>query len=185
MSRIIVACKSNAEYVNVCNAISKSDYSVFARATSSFELQNFVKVNDPDAVVIVGKIDNSVNFIDTIIEFNNCPVIVVDSEIQKANYYNFLGRSMFQFIEDVSYDSSLNIVLEMLIKSSKEMGKLNQQVVKLEEKNKTMMLVNQAKFFLVETKGLSEMEAHKLINTLSMKHRQTKATIAKKILDKK
>jgi response regulator NasT len=185
VSRIVVACKNNTDYTNVINALNKNDYSVFARATTSFELQNFVKLNEPDAVVIYGKLGNSVSFIDSIIDFHFCPVIVIDSEYQKTNYYNYLANSRFQFIEEIGFTNSINIVLELIIRVGREFKDLNQKLDQLESKSKTDKLVTRAKFYLVETKGISENEAHKMINSLSMKHRLPKASIAKKILEQK
>lgn len=185
MSRIIVACKSNTDYTNVMNALNKNDYSVFARATTSFELTNLVKTHDPDAVIIFGKLDNSTHYIDSIIDFNHCPVIVINNQVSESNYYNLQQCSRFYFLEDVGFDMMINSILKLLIKVNKEVSVLSKKVDKLETQNETLKLVSRAKFYLVEHKSLTEDEAHKLINDLSMKHRLPKASIAKKILNDK
>ncbi len=182
MSRIIVACKNNTEYINLVSSLNKNDYSVFARAVTSFELLNYVKVNDPSIVIIYGKLDSNLHYIGNIIEFHNCPVVVIDKELQKANYYNYHSSSMFHFIDEIGFEGLINTIIDMMIKVRKNIKVLSKELSNLKTQNETIKIVDQAKFYLMETKNITESEAHKLISKLSMDNRIPKSSVAKKIL---
>ena len=183
MNRIIIGCKNNVDYNNVISALNKSDYSVFARAENSFELLRLVKQHDPDAIIIYDKLDNNLIYLDDVVSFFNLPVIIIDDEYSQTQYYNFTNNARFYYLDKIGFDSSINVVLDLLIRANKDFRELDKKVKKLENENSSNKIVNRAKFYLIETHKLTEEQAHKFITKASMKARLPKASIAKRVLD--
>ena len=72
--------------------------------------------------------------------------------------------------------------LQILRATRERMRRVEEKQVTVEEKIRELRLVNQAKWLLIEKRGMTEAEAHRYIEKLAMDSRRPKADVAREIV---
>lgn len=112
------------------------------------------------------------------------PVIVLANDTEATYFYDMQHYFGFACIQKPLSKQILLQSITLLVNSVKTVRKLKAEVKHLTEELNTKDIINQAKEHLMKSRGMSEPEAHKYIQTCSMNTKLSKEAVAKKILYK-
>ena len=119
---------------------------------------------------------------DMLIASRKCYVIYFSSKMETGQLYNVIGSSRFNILTEQSY-YSINDVIQLMIKDSQIIEKLEEEVSLYKEKVEEERMIRKVKLMLIKKLGLTEDEAYKYILKKSMDERISKFNAAKKIFN--
>lgn len=119
---------------------------------------------------------------DMLIASRKCHVIYFSSKMETGQLYNVIGSSRFNILPEQSY-YSINDVIQLMIKDSQIIEKLEEEVSLYKEKVEEERMIRKVKLMLIKKLGLTEDEAYKYILKKSMDERISKFNAAKKIFN--
>lgn len=113
------------------------------------------------------------------------PVIILANDTEATYFYDMQHYFGFTCIQKPLSKQVLLQSIALLVNSVRTVKQLKAEVKHLTKELKTKNVISEAKEFLINTRGLSEPEAHKYILTCSMNTKLSKEEVAKKILSKR
>ncbi|MBR1764654.1 MAG: ANTAR domain-containing protein [Ruminococcus sp.] len=116
---------------------------------------------------------------------NSCAVLL----LVRSEYYGEIFETVCPYgVYTLPKPPSRQLVLQAFdwLESTRErLSRLERKTVTLEDRMQEIRLVNRAKWLLITEKGLTEEEAHRLIEKLAMDRCVTKRAIAEEIIGRK
>ena len=120
--------------------------------------------------------------IDTTEHSNASVLFVSPKEVFDDVLENVTDLGIFALSKD-SLNAYLDKGIRHLVAVQNRIHKLEQKTIKLEEKLNEIKIVNKAKGYLMDRKGMSEDEAHRHIGKLAMDNGISRKAAAEEILD--
>lgn len=146
------------------------------------EILNFVRSNEIDVIVLHSSFKKNCYFlIESLVNICQKKTIYISTCKEYGFLYNVLLSPLFLLIDDLEI-ISLGTLIQMMEKYLVSIKRLEQKLEVFEEKVKEEEMIKKAKLFLMKEKGLSEQEAHKLIQKKSMNERISKRKAAERII---
>ena len=182
MKKIYVLSNDQSFIRNVDRCIDKIKYSVKVLDIKVQELYGYICSHPVDFIIVHSSyIDNYYNLFDMLIQGNKCGIIYVSRNLEYGSLFNAVNNPRFYMIEP-GKEEVLNDIITIMYRSITAIDKINNELNKHKEKSEENKLVNKAKVYLMNNKGLSEDEAYKLILKYAMDKRLSKLEVSKIIL---
>jgi hypothetical protein len=183
MKKIFILSNDKAFERNVCTTLSVREYNVSMPTVGPQSLYSYMLQNHPDVIILHNSyVRGFYRVIDALLQSKECYVIYVSALLEEGALYNALSSSRFFMLEDQAY-TAIPAIIKILERDTLILEKLSRENDKLKAKAEEERLVKKAKLYLMEHKGITEDEAYKLILKLAMDQRESKATIAKNIIN--
>ena len=177
-------------------SVSSKIYDIFAdlakdrfrfgihHAASISEAKRMTLLQDFDIVVINAplKDESGIDFAVNIATDNSAGVLLL---INNEYYEQVLDKVMEYGVLTVSKPLSRQALYEavnLLVATNYRLKKVKKKNEKLAAKMAEVRIVNRAKWILIENLGLSEEEAHRVIEKQAMDERQSKSEVAETII---
>ena len=146
--------------------------------------RNSLKTYDVVIFTYKNNIPNLPKVLESIVLESEILVIYVKNTLSTGEFYNVLNDLYFSAINEQSLEIELYSIMNNSLKYLKEMALIKAENSKLTKELLTIKLVNKAKRVLM-SKGLSEEESHKFIQTKAMDLRKSKLQTVKLIIENK
>lgn len=152
--------------------------------TDSYDLLRRAHTVYPDLVIVDYKMKgmNGYELAEVLISKGTCPVIALVKAEEKHHFVNISQEATFVAITKPLKRQLFLNTIEMLIKTSKSIHKLEKEVRSLKSKDNERETINKAKKLLMEHMHLTEDEAHRKIQKQSMDKGIAKIKIADAII---
>ncbi len=164
--------------------ISDTYSSDIIRASSVGEAKR-LSVSDTFDIVIINaplKDETGIEFaLDLAADTDTGVLILINNEYYEQVSYEAGRYGVFTLSKPTSRQTSEDALRFMTV-SNARLGKYQQRAAKLNAKIEEIRIVNHAKWELIEKLGITEKEAHKLIEKQAMDTRRTRREVAETIL---
>jgi response regulator NasT len=159
------------------------DYQLVNLSDNIVEVRKYITQRKPISIVVFDDIVNQqyVPLFANLLR-QNIPIIYVFRK-HTPIIQQFIGEPFFKTISNQQVFSSISDTLQLLITFSSHVTKLENENSKLKKKTEMIKVVNDAKIFLIEQRGMSEEESYRHIQKIAMDQRLSKVQAAKKILE--
>ena len=181
---ILVVSASDKTY-DIFDDLTKDRFhSDIYRASSISEAKRMTLLQDFDIVVINAplKDESGIDFaVNTATENATGVLLLINNEY----YEQVLDKVMAYGVLTVSKPISRQVLYEsfnLLVATNSRIKKVEKKNEKLTAKMEEVRIVNRAKWILIENLGLSEEEAHRIIEKQAMDERQSKREVAETII---
>lgn len=181
---ILVVSVSDKIY-DILNDLLKSRFHIdLHRASSVGEAERMALLQSFDIVVVNAplKDESGIDFAVNISAENSAGVLIL---INNEYYEQVLDKVMAYGVLTVSKPISRQVLYEslnLLVAMNSRLKKAEKKNEKLTAKMTELRIVNRAKWILIENLGLSEEEAHRVIEKQAMDVRQSKREVAETII---
>ncbi|MBQ6908244.1 MAG: ANTAR domain-containing protein [Clostridia bacterium] len=181
---ILVVSVSDKIYDIFIDLTKDRFHSDMYRASSISEAKRMTLLQDFDIVVINAplKDESGIDFaVNTATENATGVLLLISNEY----YEQVLDKVMAYGVLTVSKPISRQVLYEsfnLLVATNSRIKKVEKNNEKLTAKMEEVRIVNRAKWILIENLGLSEEEAHRIIEKQAMDERQSKREVAETII---
>ena len=181
---ILVVSASDKIFDILTELLKDRFYSDIRRASSVSEAERIMLMQSFDIVVINAplKDESGIDFAVNISSENSFGVLII---INSEYYEQVLDKVMEYGVLTVSKPLSRQALYEavnLLVAASYRLKKVERKNEKLTAKMAELRIVNRAKWILIENMGLSEEEAHRVIEKQAMDERRSKREVSETII---
>jgi response regulator NasT len=181
---ILVVSVSDKIFDILTDLLKDRFHSDIHRASSISEAKRMTLLQDFDIVIINAplKDESGMDFAVSIADENSFGVLIL---INNEYYDQVLDKVMEYGVLTVSKPLSRQALYEavnLLVATGYRLKKVKKKNEKLTAKMAELRIVNRAKWVLIENLGLSEEEAHRVIEKQAMDERQSKRDVAETII---
>ncbi|MBR4720243.1 MAG: ANTAR domain-containing protein [Clostridia bacterium] len=181
---ILVVSASDKVFEILTDLTKDRFHSDIHHASSVSEAKRMMLLRDFDIVVINAplKDESGIDFAANISTDNSAGVLIL---INNEYYEQVLDKVMEYGVLTVSKPLSRQVLYEslnLLVATSSRIKKVEKKNEKLTAKMAELRIVNRAKWVLIENLGLSEEEAHRIIEKQAMDERQSKCEVSETII---
>ena len=120
--------------------------------------------------------------IDVCMEINSVALLLVKSEIYGETYEKVVDHGVLTLRKPTTA-SIITLSLDYMRATRERLRRLEKKTVSLEDKMAEIRIVNRAKWVLIDSKNMSEADAHRYIEKQAMDHCVTRRVIAESILN--
>jgi len=179
VARIVLAAKSMKLVMSLRPHLVSAGFEIVAITDNQYELSRQIKAWSPEIVMIDDEISTiGISFIESLI-FDQQAVLLL-GQPHKRGYYQ--PSPYLELCDKPVQPNMLLMTLRMLEKYAATVKRLETKITRLEEQQKNLKLVAQAKRHLQVNHNMPEEEAHQYLTKRSMELRISKAELAKRIL---
>jgi len=182
--RIIIGSSNDKVSKQLSQFLINNGYNVVGVTSDSYEMLRRIHTVYPDLTILDENVRgmSASELSNVLVNEKVCPVIVLTNSSNIRNYVSLSQEPTFvPLIKPVNRQNLLNTI-SIIIKTSKNIQKLENELKKLKEKSDTKVLISKAKRLLMENMGLTEEEAHRRIQKQSMNKGIPKVKIAEAII---
>lgn len=182
---VVVAVK-NVELGNrIRHVLSNNCYDVLDLCVSGNEVIRRIRMFKPEVAIINYELPDitGLEVSKIIIEDRLCTAILLTNETQKEYVEHTINDVDLVCLNKPFNKTLLLHTMELVIRSKREIRKLETELIDLRKNLESKKLIDQAKFVLMQKKGLSEPEAYRKIQKQSMDSGVPMKDIAKIIID--
>lgn len=182
--RIIVADADPVTRVHIKEKLLKAGYMVVAETSDGRSALQLIFNIQPDLVILNRQLPgrDGLEVAKTITEHRVAPVLLVTELDQQDELIESLKHWTFSYITKPVDEINLFPAIEVCLASFKKVCQLEQENRKLKQTIETRKLMDKAKGLLVEFKGMTEQQAFKHIQKVSMDKCLPMSSIAKDII---
>jgi len=123
-------------------------------------------------------------FIEHLVLSKTIPVIYLSSTIGIGGFQTLMDKPFFLLLDEFKLDSELPVTLKLVFKYTAELRKAQEETQKIENDLENEKIIAKCKKALM-VRGLSEAEAHALIQKTAMDHQESKHAACARILSEK
>ena len=182
MKKIYVLSYDQTFIRSIDRCLDKFKYSIKVLDIKVNELYGYICSHPVDFIIAHSSyVDNYYNVFDMLLRAKRCGIIYVSRNLEYGSLFNATNDPRFYMIKP-GKEESLNDIITIMSRSINAIDKITDELNKYKEKAEENKLVNKAKVYLMNNKGLSEEEAYKLILKYAMDKRLSKLEISKNIL---
>jgi len=178
MGRVIIASRSENLSSTIRTIVVRDGYEVAAVVTGQYDLMRQAKALSPNIIIIDGDLNLEISLVEMLL-MEQQGVLLVGKSFQKSYYQQ---SPYLEFCEKPIQPSLLLMTLRLLTKYTKTVRQLESKISKLEQRQKTDKLIQEAKRALQQYENMSEDEAHRYIQRRSMELRVSKLEFANRII---
>lgn len=183
---ILIGSKNENVTKKLAYCLIDSGFEVRGEVTDSYELLRKIHTLNCDICVIdfnmIGM--NGHQLAEVLVLDRILPVIVMVSPADIQHFTNLKNEVYFEYIMKPINKNILVNTIKMMTKSCAYVSKLERELKSLKKQLKNEDIVNKAKLLLMDKLKISENEAYKKIQVLSMNKGISKINIAKDILSR-
>lgn len=162
-----------------------TDYWPVESAESAGAARRLLLMKDFDIVIINSPLTDEFGpqlAEDITAEYSSAVLLLTKGEVYEDVYYKVLISGVASLPKPINAHT-METALRILSAERERLRKSEEKRVSVEEKIEEIRLVNRAKWALIEKSGLTEEEAHRHIEKLSMDKRISKSAAAKLIIN--
>jgi len=182
--RIIIASQDMRERKRIKEILFQNGYNIVAEYGDGNSLLRSVHQLEPNLIIIEENIlfDNGLELAKSLQENARCPVLIFAHHLA-AEKIQLLGEDWsFPLINKPIEENELLQGVKNTLSSYEELFKLNKSVAHLPRAEAEKILIGKAKLLLMERHKISEEEAYRKIQKVSMIKRKPKHIIAEAII---
>ncbi len=182
--RVIIADDESVIRMDLRELLNNLGYLVVAEAGDGVSTVNLARELKPDLVIMDIRMPDldGIGAAKVLTEERLCPVLLLTAFSQKDLVEAAKDAGVSGYIVKPFTERELVPAIEVVLARFKEFRALERQVGELQEALETRKLVDRAKGLLMDTQGLTEAEAFRKIQKMSMNTRKSMREIAEAIL---
>lgn len=182
--RVIIADDESVIRMDLRELLNNLGYLVVAEAGDGVSAVNLARELKPDLVIMDIRMPDldGIGAAKVLTEERLCPVLLLTAFSQKDLVEAAKDAGVSGYIVKPFTERELVPAIEVVLARFKEFRALERQVGELQEALETRKLVDRAKGLLMDTQGLTEAEAFRKIQKMSMNTRKSMREIAEAIL---
>ncbi|TCK92430.1 response regulator receiver and ANTAR domain protein [Natranaerovirga hydrolytica] len=183
-TRILVGAGKESNLKKLSSFFSNNGYLVVGAVDDGYEFLRRVNSIYPDICVVDGYMKglNTQDIAEVVIFEKISPIVVLVSEYELQNYAQLNQESLFvPIIKPLNKNMLLNTI-DILLKTNRNIQKLEKEVTTLKDGKSEKEVINKAKKLLIDHMCLTEDEAHRRIQKQSMEKGIQKIKIAEAII---
>ncbi|MBI5956640.1 MAG: response regulator [Chloroflexi bacterium] len=182
--RVIIADDESVIRMDLKEMLNNLGYLVVAEAGDGVSAVNLARELKPDLVIMDIRMPDldGIGAAKVLTEDRLCPVLLLTAFSQKDLVEAAKDAGVSGYIVKPFTERELVPAIEVVLARFKEFSALERQVGELKEALETRKLVDRAKGLLMDTQGLTEAEAFRKIQKMSMNTRKSMREIAEAIL---
>jgi AmiR/NasT family two-component response regulator len=184
-AKAVIALRNVEAGEKIKYALQRNGFLVEEICTSGSEALRKVRSVEPDILLINFNMPDMTGLkVGTIIgDENLCSVVLFVSNVQREFCGGLIeDYDITMFPKPVNVESLLS-TLELILQNRRRYGKLEDELSRLKRELDDRKLVEQAKGILMKKKSVSEAEAYRRIQKMSMDSRVAMRDIAKKVIE--
>lgn len=182
--RVLIGCSKETSAKQLSGFLTESGYLVVGEAVEAYDLLRKVHSIYPDLVILDYHMKGmgGKEVAEVLITDGVCPVIMLVQQ-QEMEYLGSLVQDPdFSCVGKPINRGLLMQTIDILVKASRKIRKLEKQVEVLKEKLDTKDEIHKAKHLLIQYMNLTEEEAHRRIQKQSMDKGISKLQVARAII---
>lgn len=184
--RVIIGSSNEKISGQLAQFLIENGFNVIGETVDGYDLLRRIHTVYPDIVIVDYKMKgmNGLEISEIIISEKACPVIALISSVEMQYFINLSQETAFAPLVKPLNKSTLLSTISLLVKTSKSISKLENEIIKLKGKKdeNDKKIIGKAKKLLMENMRLSEDEAHRRIQKQSMNKGITMVKIAESII---
>lgn len=183
-TRVIVAEDDSLQRMDLKEELEKQGYLVVGDAGDGQSAVNLARELRPDLVVMDYKMPqlNGVDAAETLTRESIAPVLLMTAYSDQALIDRAKEAGVVSYVNKPWRQADLKPAIEIALARFAQYREMAEKVKDLEERLATRRVVEQAKGLLMKKQGLSEQDAFRTIQKLSMNKRKSMREIAEAIL---
>jgi response regulator NasT len=182
--RILIADDESIIRLDLREMLTNLGYLVVGEAGDGQSAINMARELKPDLVIMDIRMPNldGIEAAKILTEEKIAPVVLLTAYSQKELIDRAKEAGVVGYLVKPFKETDLNPAIEVAVARFSEFRVLHQEVHDLELALETRKLVDRAKGILMDTKGMSEAEAFRTIQTLSMNKRRPMKEVAEALI---
>jgi response regulator NasT len=183
-ARAVVALANRESAEKIKYALQRNGYAVEEVCTSGSEALRRVRAESTDILLVNFDMPDMTGLeVATIVgDENLCSVLLFVSSVQREFCTDVVeDYDITLFPKPVNVEGLLSS-LEMIVQSRRRMGRLERELTKLKRELDDRKVIEKAKGILMKRKSISEAEAYRRIQKMSMDSRVAMRDIAEKLI---
>lgn len=182
--KVMIVSESENFYQMIKSIMPPSDFSPVFYASSGSDARRKLLELPVDILIVDSPLsdEHGVMFAENFADTNMGILLLVQSDLYDA--------TSSQVEEDGILCLPKPISPEMFYSATRMLSAMTYRIQKMETEKKTLQdkmqdirIINKAKWMLIENKGMTESEAHKYIEKLSMDRRRSRREIAEEVIE--
>lgn len=182
--RVIIGSSNEKVYKQLGQFLIENGFSIVGETKDGYDLLRRVHMVYPDLVVVDYNLKgmNGHELSEVLISEKICPVVALISTAEIQYFVNLSQEPTFVPLVKPCNKQMLINTINLLIKTSKSIYKLENEVTSLKSSHDQKEIIARAKKLLIENMQLTEEEAHRRIQKQSMDKGISKLKIAEAII---
>lgn len=182
--RVIIGSSSEKVSRQLAHFLSENGFHVVGETTDGYDFLRRVHTVYPDVSIVDYQLKgiNGYELSETLISERVCPVVALISAAELQYFVNLNQEPTFMTLVKPINRFTLINTLQVLVKASKSLLKLEEEVKNLKNTQDSKTVIDKAKKLLMIHKQLTEEEAHRYIQKLSMDKGIAKIKVAESII---
>lgn len=182
-TRLIVADASKTYHQQLIDILQRSGYLVVAEPSDTRSVLQAALKREPDAIIIDDNLPGgSLTLAREIKDLHLAPVIIVTSYSDKDMVDIARAAGVYGMIVKPLHETGVLPVIEVALNLFHQISTLEGEVKSIKKELENRKLVERAKGLLMETRGMTEREAFRYLQRLSMNKSVPVTKIAKSII---
>ncbi len=183
-ARIVVAEDDEVTRKDLCEMLEGLGYLVVGEARDGRSAVNLARELRPDIVVmdIQMPVMDGIDAAKVLTEEQIAPVVLLTAYYDQSRVERAKEAGVIAYLVKPFSEADLEPAIEVALARFEEFRKLTQEVERLEDALETRKLVDRAKGILMDKQGLTEAEAFRKIQKMSMDTRRPMKEIAQAII---
>ncbi len=183
-TRVIVADDESITRQDIVEMLVSLDYVVVGDIGDGRSAVNLARELKPDIVIMDIKMPtlDGIDAAKILTEENICPVLLLTAYHDKELVDRARAAGVAAYLVKPFRESDLSPAIEVALARFEEFRELHRQVADLKDALETRKLVDRAKGILMDTQGLTEAQAFRKIQKMSMDTRRSMKDIAQAIV---
>ncbi len=183
-TRVIVADDESITRQDIVEMLVSLDYVVVGDIGDGRSAVNLARELKPDIVIMDIKMPtlDGIDAAKILTEENICPVLLLTAYHDKELVDRARTAGVAAYLVKPFRESDLSPAIEVALARFQEFRELHHQVADLKDALETRKLVDRAKGILMDTQGLTEAQAFRKIQKMSMDTRRSMKDIAQAIV---
>ena len=173
--KVLIVSETQSFHDNISCILPKSDFFPVFHASSGGEARRLVDSPLPD--------EHGIMFAESFADLNIGILLLVKSELYEETSYKVEEQGIVTLPKPNSPEMFFTAI-KMLSAMSFRLQKMEAKNKTLQEKMQDIRTVNKAKWLLIENLNMTESDAHRHIEKLSMDNRQSKREVAEEIRER-
>ncbi|MEW5762786.1 MAG: ANTAR domain-containing protein [Bacillota bacterium] len=182
--RVLMATADDATARSLKEMLTKMGYLVVARTRSTRDTLQSAFEMHPDVALVDAHLPDygGLNVVQVLDEHHLLPVIVLARDADDILKY-LVSAWVFGYLFLPCTETELRVAVEVALANFRRLAALEHENLKLKRQLETRKVVERAKGLLMEKKKLTEGEAYRYLQKLSMDRAQPLARVAREVIE--
>lgn len=183
--KVLIVSETKTFHDNISCILPKSDFFPVFHASSGGEARRLLLELPVDILIVDSPLpdEHGIMFAESFADLNMGILLLVKSELYEETSYKVEEQGIVTLPKPNSPEMFFTAI-KMLSAMSFRLQKMEAKNKTLQEKMQDIRTINKAKWLLIENLNMTESNAHKHIEKLSMDNRQSKREVAEEIIER-